>query len=270
MGKFFFRNSSMDDFDNFEDPWGDGNKKGSYESIFINPFAPGPEPVAEIPVTYTIEDQRLADPRPLDRIENKKFFSSDIITPMEEEVSQPFYQRQHSFKDALIPTSVPIDELNDPLQMNFESVAEERQPPKEALVEETRSYIKEGVRVGQGLSGYIEYPIFTQTSNKIYRNYQFTTIRRYSDFLYLYNQLTNKYPGLIIPPIPEKSTIQKFQPEFIENRKICLQMFLDYLNLHKVFGGCVDLKEFLESETFNEDKVEKRAPSLLGTFNFYL
>jgi sorting nexin-1/2 len=101
----------------------------------------------------------------------------------------------------------------------------------------------------------------------MYRNYQFTTIRRYSDFLYLYNQLTNKYPGLIIPPIPEKSTIHKFKTDFIEKRKVGLQMFLDCLNSHHVFQGCVDLKEFLESETFNQDKLEKRAESLLGRFN---
>jgi hypothetical protein len=236
----------MDDFDSFEDPWGDGNKKGSYESIINSPFAPAPEPVAELTDAYTREGQRLADPRPLGSIENVTFFSSDIITPMKEEVLQPFYRREHSLQDALIPTSVPIDELGDPLQINSESVAEERHSPKETSAEETRSYIKEGVRVGQGLSGYIEYPIFTQTSNKIYRNYQFTTIRRYSDFLYLYNQLTNKYPGLIIPPIPVKSTIQKFQPEFIENRKVCLQMFLDCLNSHKVFGGCMITQGFLE------------------------
>jgi hypothetical protein len=136
----------MDDFDSFDDPWGDGNKKVSYESIFNNPFGTSVEPVEEV-TEAIVESPVPVEPRALGDIENRSLFSSDIITPMKVDATQPFYQRENSFKDALIPTSVPIDEFNDPLQMHFESVPEERQPPKKAVVEATSSFIKEGMKL---------------------------------------------------------------------------------------------------------------------------
>jgi sorting nexin-1/2 len=42
-----------------------------------------------------------------------------------------------------------------------------------------------------------------------YRNKEVTVNRRFKDFLSLYNTLVNKYPGLIIPPVPEKLAIGK-------------------------------------------------------------
>jgi hypothetical protein len=46
-----------------------------------------------------------------------------------------------------------------------------------------------------------------------------TMDRRYSDFDWLYNELTREFPGAIIPPLPEKQTVGRFSSEFIESRR---------------------------------------------------
>jgi hypothetical protein len=46
-----------------------------------------------------------------------------------------------------------------------------------------------------------------------------TMDRRYSDFDWLYNELTKEFPGAIIPPLPEKQTVGRFSSEFIESRR---------------------------------------------------
>jgi hypothetical protein len=51
-------------------------------------------------------------------------------------------------------------------------------------------------------------------------------IRRFRDFAHLEQQLADKHKGIIIPPLPEKNAVQKFQmsSEFIEDRRRALQV----------------------------------------------
>lgn len=75
--------------------------------------------------------------------------------------------------------------------------------------------------------------------------------RRYRDFLWLYNQLTNGNPGVIVPPVPEKHALGRFQDEFVESRRIALERCLRKTVSHPMLYGDPDLKVFLESESFN-------------------
>lgn len=85
------------------------------------------------------------------------------------------------------------------------------------------------------------------------RNATVTVHRRYRDFLWLSNKLSNKYPGVIIPPVPEKHAIGRFQDEFIESRRIALERFIQKVALHPILQNDSDLGLFLESETFHDD-----------------
>lgn len=38
---------------------------------------------------------------------------------------------------------------------------------------------------------------------------EFSVVRRYRDFCVLYSLLTHTYPGVIVPPIPEKLVMGK-------------------------------------------------------------
>ncbi|RUP35203.1 hypothetical protein BC936DRAFT_138511 [Jimgerdemannia flammicorona] len=46
-----------------------------------------------------------------------------------------------------------------------------------------------------------------QTNSPAYKSPEFTVTRRYRDFLWLYNQLTNGNPGVVVPPVPEKHAL---------------------------------------------------------------
>ena len=51
--------------------------------------------------------------------------------------------------------------------------------------------------------------------------------RRYSDFSWLHDALQYGYPGVIIPPLPEKKLTGTFEAEFLQNRTRYLQKFID-------------------------------------------
>jgi len=50
--------------------------------------------------------------------------------------------------------------------------------------------------------------------------------RRYKHFNWLRNQLVQEHRGVIIPPLPEKNYLNRFDEQFIENRRGRLQQFL--------------------------------------------
>lgn len=55
-----------------------------------------------------------------------------------------------------------------------------------------------------------------QTTNQNYKKSQFSVLRRYSDFVWLYDTLCANNPGVIVPPIPEKNSLGRFQDAFVE------------------------------------------------------
>jgi hypothetical protein len=85
-----------------------------------------------------------------------------------------------------------VDAFDDPLSGEYEIEPEKQiieqeklDPPKVRPL--TVSRVLDGVKVGLGLSGHVEYPIQTITSSPSFRNNQFTSIRRYSDFVWYIN-----------------------------------------------------------------------------------
>lgn len=62
-----------------------------------------------------------------------------------------------------------------------------------------------------------------------YKNSEFEVIRRFRDFVWLADKLRDKNKGIIIPPLPEKNAVQKYQmsTEFIEQRRRALEVFVN-------------------------------------------
>jgi sorting nexin-1/2 len=108
-------------------------------------------------------------------------------------------------------------------------------------------------KVGDLTSSHTEYSVTTKTTSKGYRNPEFTVSRRYRDFLWLYTQLHNNSPGIIIPPPPEKQAVGRFQADFVESRRAALERMLNRTAAHPILQHDGDLKLFLESEAFNVD-----------------
>ena len=59
-------------------------------------------------------------------------------------------------------------------------------------------------------SGFVDYTIATVCNHPAFPAGYFTVERRYSDFLWLRDELALEYPGIVIPALPEKQVLGHF------------------------------------------------------------
>ncbi len=55
------------------------------------------------------------------------------------------------------------------------------------------------------------------------------------------------YPGVIIPTLPEKQTVGRFSPEFVEARRRALEKFLERISAHSELGFSASYIKFLQA-----------------------
>lgn len=62
--------------------------------------------------------------------------------------------------------------------------------------------------------------------------------KRYSEFDDFRSQLIQSFPNFeaAVPPLPPKSVISKFRPQFLEKRRAGLQYFLKYYSPNIIFA----------------------------------
>lgn len=95
---------------------------------------------------------------------------------------------------------------------------------------------------------YITYKI-TSTSNRTgFLTGSITVVRRYSDFSWLSGELSAEFPGVIVPPLPEKQTVGRFDSEFVESRRRSLEKFLLRISLHHEVGNSHHFVAFLQAD----------------------
>ncbi|MEE6519264.1 hypothetical protein FKM82_030922, partial [Ascaphus truei] len=111
-----------------------------------------------------------------------------------------------------------------------------------------------------GMNAYVAYQVYTQTSLAMFRSKRFTVRRRFSDFLGLYEKLSEKHSlnGFIVPPPPEKSLIgmtkvkvgkeDSSSVDFLERRRAALDRYLQRIVSHPTLLQDPDVREFLEKE----------------------
>jgi len=92
-----------------------------------------------------------------------------------------------------------------------------------------------------------------QTTSSAFSKATFSVLRRYSDFLWLYETLSINNPGVIVPPVPEKSPFGRFDDQFVRQRRTALEICINKIANHPVLCKDADLKLFLESDTFSLD-----------------
>ncbi|CAG8556066.1 17613_t:CDS:10, partial [Acaulospora colombiana] len=108
-------------------------------------------------------------------------------------------------------------------------------------------------KVGDPISAHIIYTVHTKTTNSNYKKSQFSVLRRYSDFVWLFETLCNNNPGVIVPPIPEKNSFGRFQEEFVAARRLALNKCIQKMANHPGLCNDKDLQLFLESDNFSLD-----------------
>lgn len=64
--------------------------------------------------------------------------------------------------------------------------------------------ISDPTKVGDPVRGYIVYTVTTRTTSPHYKRGEFSVLRRFSDFLWLSEAVSNNNPGVIVPPMPDK------------------------------------------------------------------
>lgn len=69
--------------------------------------------------------------------------------------------------------------------------------------------------------------------------------RRFKHFAWLHSRLTEQFPCVIIPPIPEKQVQGRFDGDFIESRRQKLERFLNRVARHPVMGSSSVFRHFL-------------------------
>uniref|UniRef100_A0A7N6AV05 Sorting nexin-2 n=1 Tax=Anabas testudineus TaxID=64144 RepID=A0A7N6AV05_ANATE len=99
-----------------------------------------------------------------------------------------------------------------------------------------------------------------ETTLSMFRNKTFTVRRRFSDFLGLYEKLSEKHGpnGFIVPPPPEKSILgmtkvkvgkeDSSSTDFVERRRGALERYLQRVVNHPSLLQDPDVREFLERE----------------------
>ncbi len=81
--------------------------------------------------------------------------------------------------------------------------------------------------------------------------------RRFSDFDWLHEVLTTAFPGLLVPPIPEKTHTKKFDDDVLKHRRTALQWFLDRLVRHPIFSRSFLVHAFLVLEETRMDDLKE-------------
>jgi sorting nexin-1/2 len=111
--------------------------------------------------------------------------------------------------------------------------------------------------------------VSTSTNKTIFQSKDFYVTRRFRDFAWLSQELSRTFPGIIVPPLPEKQTVGRFSSDFVESRQRGLERFLARVAANAEMGNSRVFVTFLEADDktlgsmMNEVKASK--PKLTST-----
>ncbi|KAI7998976.1 Sorting nexin 1 [Camellia lanceoleosa] len=120
--------------------------------------------------------------------------------------------------------------------------------------------VTDPAKMGNGVQAYISYKVITKTNLSECEGPEKIVIRRYSDFIWLRDHLFEKYKGIFIPPLPEKSTVEKFRfsAEFIEMRRQALDIFVNRIASHHELQQSEDLRTFLQADELTMERARSQ------------
>ncbi|CAM9539380.1 unnamed protein product [Ascophyllum nodosum] len=109
------------------------------------------------------------------------------------------------------------------------------------------------VKQDQGINAYITYKVNTHTDRQDLLRQDFTygtcvVIRRFKDFVWLSQRLAEEFPGIVMPALPVKMVVGKFDQTFVEKRRKELEVFLNRVAAHKELSSSQYFKTFLQAD----------------------
>ncbi|KAJ3443536.1 sorting nexin [Anaeramoeba flamelloides] len=87
-------------------------------------------------------------------------------------------------------------------------------------------------------------------------NKQHFVKRRYSDFVWLRDNLIKDFPGVIVPTLPEKQIVSKFAYKILEMRRKKFEIFLKKISFHPLLSLSRAFIMFLEKDIDNIFKIK--------------
>ncbi|XP_033636674.1 sorting nexin-7-like isoform X3 [Asterias rubens] len=99
---------------------------------------------------------------------------------------------------------------------------------------------------------YITYRVFTRTTRSSFDEPEYSVRRRYQDFLWLRQKLTETEETHIIPPLPEKHSMRmdRLSKDFARIRQTALHKFMQRISEHPVVSFNEYLKIFLTAKAW--------------------
>ncbi|KAH4259517.1 hypothetical protein HBI04_043830 [Parastagonospora nodorum] len=104
---------------------------------------------------------------------------------------------------------------------------------------------------------YVSYQITTKSDFQSFQKSEFSVRRRFTDFVFLWKQLSKEYPQCAVPPLPDKHKMEyvrgdRFGPDFTQRRAHSLHRFLKRMALHPVLRRAMLFITFLETPDWNQ------------------
>jgi len=117
---------------------------------------------------------------------------------------------------------------------------------------------------------HISYEVHVEREESLHNC---TLAYRYSDFYKLHQELTDKVPGVLIPPLPPKQYRGRFAQAFVSKRIRGLERFLDHISEHHLLKHSRLVHEFLlppDSDFTLSEDVPKAEMSLNDAIGGYM
>ncbi|KAJ7247618.1 Vps5 C terminal like-domain-containing protein [Mycena haematopus] len=184
------------------------------------------------------------------------------------ESAQPDWGEQENWSnDRTPPTRLPTEDADSdddkPVLQTVRQPPSERantiKPGRDGLPPVFVISVDDPQKVGDPIRSFTMYTVHTRTTSPLFQKSAFSVLRRYSDFLWLYETLSNNNPGVVVPPVPEKNPFGRFDDQFVRQRRFALEKCIHKIANHPVLGKDPDLKIFLESDTFALDIKHRKA-----------
>jgi sorting nexin-1/2 len=101
--------------------------------------------------------------------------------------------------------------------------------------------------VGSGLTKYTRYTVSSVNTLASLPHKEAHVSRRYSDFAWLSDRLSERFPGTILPPLPEKRAVGNTDAEFVEERRLALEHYANKVARHPRLSRAFELQIFLNA-----------------------
>ncbi|CAH1801633.1 unnamed protein product [Owenia fusiformis] len=117
------------------------------------------------------------------------------------------------------------------------------------------------------MESYTTFLVSTITTRSEYDSPEYSVRRRYNDFLWLRQRLESSSPIYLIPPLPEKHSLKRFDrfsPEFIKTREKALNKFMQRLSKHPVLSYSKFIQGFITLKPYEFTAFKKEGGGIFS------